>query len=400
MLTNFTNLDWGLVATIIVGTLIVLSIPFVFFALLYLFREMAKRRFLFTYVDERTGQNIERNGQFKRSIMSVTGYKFRGNSERVLKRDEHGEVVMGEDSNGNPVPQLDDFELKYFAESRPHPWDVIPDPKGEHERKFPWSLLGGIHLIGIPIVDQVGTYRMTWTSKEQMAEESGGIRHIYKTNEKELYYILLVKKDIYMLQIDTAEDRDGMPLLVTLAVTASIRNPFRAVYGVVHWMEALENQLTPEVRAWARRHKYEEMDTRKSGEEYVDEAGNRRTAESMSEGLMDLNIVKEILREYGVHIRMIQVDNIDPSGELGTKYRELSTALYEAKQMAAMKERDADAERHVLEQTVGYVASDHSRLEAWRWQNIARLRGTYVEGGSSVKPVIPVSNPPEMDNTE
>jgi len=78
-----------------------------------------------------------------------------------------------------------------------------------------------------------------------------------------------------------------------------------------------------------------------------------------------------------VWVRLVQLDQLDPSPE----YRQLTTAKYEADQKAAMRVRAGEAERSFLESTVGYVGGDAGRRDAFKWQNVAQLRGTYVEGG-------------------
>jgi hypothetical protein len=366
------GLNWSVVAILY---LLFIS-PLIFLGILFLIRWMGKEHFLFTLVEERTGQVIERYGKFRKAVMSVSGWKFRGNRERILE------------AGG----QLADFESKLYP-GDPDPWDIVPDPVSDHIRRFPSSLMGGIHLLGIPFIDQVKGYKQIWTSREEKPELSGEIAYVYKTVEKTLFAVLLLQEDVYYIQISNAEDKNGLNLKIRLAITATALNLVKATYGVTHWLEALENQLGAEVVKWTREYAYKEINT----------VTGKATAEDF---LSHSWIARRILVEYGVDIRLIQIDNVDPP----ENYRDLTLAVYMADQKAQAIVREgegkrdarileAEGEARYLEQTIGYVADDPNRLEAWKWKNVAELRGTYVEG-SATRPVISVPAKSEGDKTE
>lgn len=322
------------------------------------------RDIFFKRVEEGRARAVMLNGQFSKMIMTYKGFKF-------------GRVK----NPGDPASY----------------WDIVLDEEHSWVRHIPifGGLIGGLKWIGIWPFAEIHRYTFDWVSWDLPKTGSGSSSARITASEKtsiphtERLSHILVQKDVYYMRVGEAETRlnpngpvsdtptggqkprfePGIPVDLELLLTISIVNPYKALFRTQHWLELVTNQLEAFVREFIGRRQFEELfaDTEASS--------NKLTAFLKKE-------TDRIMKEFGVHIELIQIQSVQPAGDLAGKYRALSTLAYEAQQKATARETEAGAEKTFLQKTLGAAAKNPATLEAYKWQQIGESNlTTYMEGG-------------------
>ncbi len=317
----------------------------------------------FKTVDEGQARAVMINGKFDKMIMSFNGHRFSG---KALPND--------------PASK----------------WDVIPGETWGTKilKVIPifGKLVGGLHWIGMWPFAEINRYHFKWITWDYPDQGSGDNS---KKSEKtavprsELIGHILVQDYVYYLKIKQAETlalpiapspqnpgapkiEAGVPADLELLFTIRITNPYKARFAAQDWLELVTNQMEVYVREIVGT--FEFTDLFANANARSEELQVRLAAQ-----------IAEIKQTYGVWIKKIQIQSVQPGGPEAEKYRALTTKVYEANQNAKAREIEAGAERKYLMETVGYVASDPAVLEAYKWRQIKESGlSTYIESGSGV----------------
>lgn len=179
------------------------------------------------------------------------------------------------------------FEGKTFAYYRKHPerWTII---EGQEHHPF-----GGLRFYGFWPLDDIQVYHFRWSSLRPNGEV---VEH------SEWLDYMMVMDDLYFMKIKGAEDINQLQLDVELILTIAIKNPYLAKYKIQNWLEAVIDRIKPYVTEYITKRSFEEWIKRKGilGKEIT----------------IALNpIIQELLTEYGVEIKKIEVVSIDPPKE-------------------------------------------------------------------------------------
>lgn len=195
-----------------------------------------------------------------------------------------------------------------------------------------WHPLGGIRWYGFWPLYSIYKYRFSWVG----VKPDGTFIH----HEPEVLDCILLKDDVYGLQVLGAEDNDKVPLDLDITLTVQIINPYKALFGVQNWFETLINRLVPYIRDYVTNHTYREMIetdirldreivTRLAEEGIIGYCGHPPKPEDVPEGI-DPDGGGEFLERYGVLVRKLEVRDINPQAA----YREATLKAFRARQEA------------------------------------------------------------------
>ncbi|MCK5044246.1 hypothetical protein KAR26_00765 [Candidatus Parcubacteria bacterium] len=313
----------GLVTTIATAVAILVLAAVAGFLIVYFY--LAPRNYFFTFVKEGSAKAIMRAGKFEKILIQWEG---RGLTE-----------------NG---------DVSWF----------------EEDKSFLRRLFGGLWYYGFWPLHDVYIYKFDWTGIKENGEPNP---HQGKT----LDYIL-VKEDVYRVEIKDAEDKDLLHLLVEVVMPIRIVNPRKALFDVENWLEAVIALVAPAVRDAITQDTYK---------------NHIRNPESLGEKIFSLlkKQIKRFEKDYGVKILDIGIKNIDPPEE----YREASIKEYLAEQekkrikilAEAQKQKlitEAEGERRRIEKVygqtdkMGYIGQLKAILESMEKTGMA---GVYAVPG-------------------
>ncbi len=252
---------------------------------------LARLDIFFTIAEEGTAKAILALGGFSRVIMQYRG--------KII--NDQGEVVDGQ-------------EFHFF---------------------------GGLRWLGIPFYHSLYKYHFRWKTLRVQTGE------IVPRDEKISY--ILVKDDVYVVEIKNAESKGMVPLDIILLLTARCINPYKALFKAQDWMEMVINRSEALFREYVNQFDFEELVGRKqkAGEEIWEklaESGltsREKVGEEKKEGLFQA--------EYGIDIRGVEMRDINPSGEYKKTYEEAASKEWQAKQEAKRVVTIADAEKNRIE---------------------------------------------------
>lgn len=316
----------------------------------------AQYNIFFTVVLEGQVRGIMVNDKFSRAIMSYEGYIF-AHQDRVSYPNED-------------------------------PWDIVEDVRKvslKQLRNLLPSFMRNIYWIGIWPFAQGYIYRFQWTRLEQTIGKDGEVQNVPKFDDKLIDYVL-VKDDIYITPVDRAETNEQIPLDIQLLLTLYVKNPYKALFRVQHWLESARNQIGARVRAFVGTKSYREL-TNPEKSEVEAKAGEVLLSDEHLGG-----ILKEIEKNWGVGCRRVQINKIDPGSDLAKNFIEASTILYVTEQKAKANEaegRGLAARATALYQAVEKVPGGKEMFiaEAIRDSKISTL----VAGPGGVMPAITVN---------
>jgi len=198
--------------------------------------------------------------------------------------------------------------------------DVIESPAKK-------TLFGGLRIYGCWPFDDVFVYNFSWTNLTESGEP--------KTHVKETLDYILLKDDVYLVEVKEAEDRAMLPLDVQIILTIRILNPYKALFQIQNWLEAVKNRIEPAIR---------DCVTKDTFENWIAEP--KDLGQRIFVNLKKKNgIVTELRTRYGVDLRALGVRDVNPSGD----FRGITV-----KKVTAEKERErilveADAEKQRIE---------------------------------------------------
>lgn len=175
-------------------------------------------------------------------------------------------------------------------------WSVIEAPgRGSRTRKKE-GFFGGLIPYGFWPLDDIFIYEFKWAGMTDRGE--------LELHPSEWLDCIFVKDDVYGCEVTKAEDKELMPLDIKLTLTVRIINPYKALFVIENWYETMVNRVRPYVRDFIT------TDT------YTNFTKNPiRIDIGVWERLEKEGILDELVKRYGVDIRKIEVNAIDPVEE-------------------------------------------------------------------------------------
>jgi len=155
---------------------------------------------------------------------------------------------------------------------------------------------GGLRFVGIRFIDKVYKYKFSWTSITHEGEAK-----VHK--DENLDYIIL-KPDVYLVEVKEAEDKNLLPVDIKAVVTIEINNPYKALFMIQDWFEAVVHKIKPAVRNFITSDTYENLIRDKED-----------IGRDITDTLEKENFFKEFNDNYGVSVKKIEVMQIDPPKE-------------------------------------------------------------------------------------
>lgn len=248
--------------------------------------------------------------------------------EKILELIEHKKDMVYEpirkgvkDDGSEPQSPMDADKVITVYE------EVDPDSPEVKELEGEDSFFGGLTLYSFlhPLVD-VLTYKFTWSS---LTPEGEIERHV----DKPLDYMWL-NKERYPFRVTEAEDGTLLPLGALLTIEMQIINPRKAKFEVRNWLGTTIDLTKPAVRNALSSEEFEQL----TGQE--EDLSDDIFATVIENGLID-----KFKEEYGVKVKEIKVENIDPTEEL----REATTAKAVASFEADARREEAKGEADAME---------------------------------------------------
>lgn len=160
--------------------------------------------------------------------------------------------------------------------------------------KVPWKLPGGLRFVGLWPFFRIHINEIRWVDRNM------------KKREEETSW-LLAADYVYGMRVEKAEDEDLLPVDVDMSVTAWLCNPSKAIFKIKDWYGAFVGRLTPYVRQFISTKPYRGL-----------QKTDLETA--IFQALVTDGIIDELKKRYGIHIRKIEVTNLDP----GERHRDLT----------------------------------------------------------------------------
>lgn len=174
------------------------------------------------------------------------------------------------------------------------------------------GFFGGLHFVGIRGVHTIHKRGFKWTKALP-----GGTLEDKK--EEGVDFILASVDYQYGLKVVDAEDKDRLPLTLEVVMTARVTNPYKALFSVSNWFDAVASRQVPYFREYISQHSYEEIITRN---DVLPAKDVMRTLED--DGILDL-----LANSYGIEVTALETSKIDPPKE----YRQDSLRKWKAGQM-------------------------------------------------------------------
>jgi len=371
-------MDWQLTMFVMLITFIALAVPV--FAILspLIVRKLAELELFFAVVAEGQARPVIWNKQFSKFIMNYSGYCFAGQLDRTLR------------------------------ENNEEYWEVVRDQRLTRPHRI-WKFFRGLYYIGFIYFAEIQRYKMTWI-EWGYPKRPDGILATTKApiSHEEIISHVLVQSDVYFVKVLSAETSEGIPVDVGFLLTISITNPYKALYRVQHWLEAVANQSEGTTRVYIGAKEIRQLFAPPptapgtiipvGAVGALSETSSSELAQSLQDRLKNFNV------EFGVHVELVQIQSMEPAGDAAAKYRELLTKKYEAEREAEMVRIAADAEAYKIgkiaeaqqqaaEMVLGAVSRIPGGPDIFHSQQVGGLPNlrTYVEGDRKGKgPIIAI----------
>lgn len=249
-------------------------------------------------------------------------------------------------------------------------WDIEAYPAGTPESLWQWLKgvcgISGIHFIGIPGVHYIHHYNFRWSSTRQ--DTDARVREIIR-HEQEIDYII-AQYDGYLVAVENAEDKNGVPLIGLAVVILRVTNPYKALFVAQEWMELTVEQIVPRMRQFIAGLEWETI--------------NRQSTYDLTNLLEDaeprLNLKAILLERYGVDIDSLQLLNIDPTESMEETIRTAATAEYVGRGNAKKRVAEAKGESEAISTLADGKAEAIRKESAAQKDRVNMLKATGAEG--------------------
>lgn len=212
-------------------------------------------------------------------------------------------------------------------------WNIILCSPEKPKRR---TLLGGLKWIGIPGIYSVHEYKFTWAriksqkeEKEQIERTTENIKHIF------------VKDYVYLGEVKGAETKSLVPLDITFLITIRVVNPYKALFRIHDWVNAVISRIEAYFRQFVSQTEYETLIEQKQ------QMGGQIMLALEETGM--IGDIGKFLVDYGVKVKNIEMRDIDPVGENKKIIQEAATKEWVAKKQKTQVATLADAEVQRIE---------------------------------------------------
>lgn len=280
--------EWLKIEMVITIILIMIGIPTIIITGFFAALGLAKKNLFFTLVEEGTAKAIMSFGGFQKII-----FQYRGK--------------------------------KMTAEG-----DIKNLPNEEQQETFWKKQIGGLRWLGIPGLKSLYVYKKP---------QSGEIVE----RDRDQDYILL-KNDVYLAVVKSAEADEMVPLDVQLLITTQCINPYKALFGVQDWLEMIINRSEATFRQYVAEFTFEDL------------VSNRQSAgKELKKRLERSQLLEQFRGTYGIEIISIEMKDIDPAGAGKKAIEEAATKQWVAKQEAKSIAELATAESKKIKKIYGEI---------------------------------------------
>lgn len=193
------------------------------------------------------------------------------------------------------------------------------------------SLFGGLKWVGIPGIYSVYEYTFRWATVKPQKEIGEQIERIIKPLKH-----ILVKDYVYFGEIKGAETKSLVPLDISFLVVIRVTNPYKALFRVHDWIDAVMSRIEAYFRQFVSGTEYEDLIAKKQ------QMGGEIMIELEKTGI--LGDKGKFLVDYGVKIKNIEMRDIDPAGENKKIIQEAATKQWVAGKQKGQILTLADAE--------------------------------------------------------
>lgn len=243
--------------------------------------------------------------------------------------------------------------------------EVVSGPDKKH-----W--FGGLRFYGLwPLVD-IFVYPFRWMGITETGE--------LEPHETEWLDYIFVKDDIYGCEVKNAEDKELIPLNITLTLTARIVNPYKALFAIENWYETLINRIRPYIRDFLTTKTYAKLI-----------AQSKRIGIDISARLEKEKILDELRDDYGIDVEKIEVNALNPKEEFRQATMEKVLAL--RKKEAIIVTAEAEKEKLTIEAEgqENRIKTEYGAVESFGelGREIRRLEALEKSPGEGAKWVIP-----------
>ncbi len=156
----------------------------------------------------------------------------------------------------------------------------------------------------------------------------------------------------YSLIFSDAEDKEKLPLSGQMTMTAMITNPYKALFLINDWFDALVTRVLPRVREYISNHTYDKLinDPDVQLDTEVFEMLKRFDLKGPKNGPSIWSVLKN---QYGIELLALETVNIDPPSD----YREATLRQFNAVQTAkAEAEETGGALDRMINQRINQLA--------------------------------------------
>lgn len=222
---------------------------------------------------------------------------------------------------------FDRIVIKYENCELDKEWDVKLCKPGKGKK----SIFGGLKWIGIPGIYSVYEYTFRWATVKPQKEIGEQIERITKPLKH-----ILVKDYVYLGEVKGAETKSLVPLDISFLVVIRVTNPYKALFRVHDWIDAVMSRIEAYFRQFVSGTEYEDLIAKKQ------QMGGEIMIELEKTGI--LGDKGKFLVDYGVKIKNIEMRDIDPAGENKKIIQEAATKRWVAEKDQEQIDTLANAE--------------------------------------------------------
>ena len=225
---------------------------------------------------------------------------------------------------------LQSKEMKFREGS----WDIVPlRPDEQPEKRYWFERWSGARWVGLWPFFSIYNYKFKWTVAKQ-EEKDGKIVTTPDMRERTIDSIY-IRDVVYYGKIESAETTDNTPVDVEYLLTVRVTNPYKALFRVHRWLEAVIDLTSQRGRQYIGTRSYKQLVAKEGKKQSTGFAGGIR-------GLRE-----HLCENFGVEFVYADIASVEFSGTTKKEYVEASTAEYlaDSKAIATVKAAEAEARK-------------------------------------------------------
>ena len=225
---------------------------------------------------------------------------------------------------------LQSKEMKFRERS----WDIVPlRPDEQPEKRYWFERWSGARWVGLWPFFSIYNYKFKWTVAKQ-EEKDGKIVTTPDMRERTIGSIY-IRDVVYYGKVESAETTDNTPVDVEYLLTVRVTNPYKALFRVHRWLEAVIDLTSQRGRQYIGTRSYKQLIAEEGDEQNSGFAG----------GIQALR--GHLAKNFGVKFVYADIASVEFSRTTKKEYVEASTAAYlaDAKAVAIVTEAKAEAKK-------------------------------------------------------